>query len=448
MVQEGRDAGRGGQSADGSSCYSTHVQAGRDLAGTGLRPEHELAGRPSSCLGAREELKEEEKATPLGAVALSPPSARSQTETPCQPVADPADAGRSLPDLGRVRPVLGQCSQAHSRPSADDKGWSGIAPQHLAEVDEGRYEIATSSPATSSEEDKRAAEEAAWQKSTMGKGTASLQVESHAGLPEGQGQEEALEELGWADSERSKPEPRQQHEEEKAQGEEANGRTEDAYRKRHPKGGRPCPLAAGAGCGAGNCPTGGSSAGHGSSTAGFGIRGAGGEGRKGVESGRTPPRPRPKRGMKCRSIHAIPTAVGHGGWPELTKVASGVLSSAPPNFHNVSVVGKPCPIECISSQQVACSNLSEGEDAQPHFARGTSYSSKIVSVQAELKLRDLKASLAMHLQLIRRKGVQVADVDLFCADVASLEGSIQAAKAIFAGLSSPRIGGDASSTVC
>ena len=450
MVQEGRDAGRGGQEAVGSPGNSTNVQARRNLARAGLWSQLELAGRPGPCLGTREEHKEDQEAASIGAIAPFPPSARGGEGAPYQPIADPTFAEGGLPDLGRVRPVLDQCSLPYDNP-----------PQHLAEVNEGWCECVTSSSASGSEKEQRAAEEAAWQQSAMGKSTATLQVENQEDLPEGQGQEQAVRELGRPDSQGYKLVSWWPQEEE-AEGKEANSRTEAAYRKRHPESGRPSPLAAWAGCGAGSCPTGGSSAGHGPSATAFGERGTRGEGREGVEPGPAPPKPgpevpgsndergveailtptgpRPRRGKKPKP-RCQPTVVDPFGsdWPELPEAAEGVLCSAP-NKSNATVVGTPCPTVSMRSQQgVGCNTLPGENGARPHFAKRSTCSSKIVSVQAELKLRELKVSFAVQLQLIREKfnlpcaelAIQrVAEFDLRHADVASLEESIQIAKQI------------------
>ena len=265
---------------------------------------------------------------------------------------------------------------------------------------------------------------------------ATLQVECQAALPEGQGQEEAHGELRRTDSERIEPEHRRQQGEEETQGEEAHGRAEEAHRKGHPKICRPSPLATSAGIGASTCPTGGDSTGDGPSTTAIGGEGSGGEGGKGVESALTPPKPRPRRGKKPK-FGSLPPAADHGDWPDLPKAAGGVLCSTP-NMCNATVVGEQCPIASMSSQQGTCCTLSGRDGSHPHFANETSSSSKIVAVQAEFKLRELKASLAMHLQLIREKydlpcvelAFQVAELDLSRADAACLEESIQAARRI------------------
>ena len=122
--------------------------------------------------------------------------------------------------------------------------------------------------------------------------------------------------------------------------------------------------------------------------------------------------------------------------------ACGVLRSTP-NFHNAAVVGKPCPIDSISSQQSTCCIWSDEEGAQPHLASGTSYSTNVFAVHAELKLRDLEVTLAMHLQQLRGRGFQVAAVDLFSADVASLEGAIQGAQQLLLDCAAPLAGGAA-----
>ena len=143
--------------------------------------------------------------------------------------------------------------------------------------------------------------------------------------------------------------------------------------------------------------------------------------------------------MKTKS-RAVTPAADHDDWPELPRAAGGGLCSAP-NMHNATVVGRLCPIVCMRSQQATCSTLPGEKGAHPQCVDETHCISSFVVVQAEHKLRELRISLAMHLQLIqlvREKhgkpcadlACQIAEFDMCCDDVARLEVSIQAAKLV------------------